>query len=43
MQLASEQRVLVEDSVGLVEANELAMTDWACCRLRLGMVWGIPS
>lgn len=23
--------------VGLVEAKELAMTDWVCCRLRLGM------
>ena len=29
--------------VGLVEANELAMKDWACCRLRLGMVWDIPT
>lgn len=28
--------------MSLVEAKELAMTDWACCRLRLGMEW-LPS
>lgn len=27
--------------MGLIEANELAMIDWACCRLRLGIVWDL--